>query len=133
MNVITEKLKSAIKDIMVTSLIAVDMQDSMHKVASTLHEHHLSSVPVVDSERQECFGIISLKDITQLNARKINLQAIRAWEACSYKPKSVTPDVSIEDVARLMLEHRIHHVIIVENSKLKGFVSTLDIIAACLT
>lgn len=132
MNTTTGRLKDGVADIMATALIKVEMQDSMHAVAEVLHAHHLSSVPVVDPVTNECFGIISLKDIHHLNAQKTNLKAIRAWEACTYKPIAVAPDVSIEDVGRLMIDHRIHHVIIAENRKLKGFVSSLDIIAACV-
>ena len=125
-------VKECISNIMAHTPIKAEMQDSMDQVAGLLHTHRLSSVPVVDPLTQECFGIISLKDIHQLNAQKTNLKTIRAWEACTYRPIVVPPDTPIEDGAHLMVENRIHHVIITEDRKLKGFVSSLDIIAAML-
>lgn len=125
-------VKECISNIMAHTPIKAGMEETMHEVADLLHRHRLSSVPVVDPQTQECFGIISLKDIHKLNAQKTNLQTIHAWEACTYKPIIVTPDTPIEDVARLMVENRIHHVIVAEDRKLKGFVSSLDIIAAML-
>jgi CBS domain-containing protein len=132
MNTIIGSMEQKIFDIMTVAPVTVDMQDAVYKVEEVLNEHGLSSVPVIDPERRDCFGIISLKDIAHFNAAKKNSRAVRAWEICSYKPQMADPEASIEDVARLMVEHQIHHVVVVENGLLKGFVSSLDIIAACL-
>ena len=132
MNTAHPSLQREVAEIMVRRPIKVDMQDSMQHVASVLHEHGLTSVPVVDGLKQECFGVISLKDVRRLEARHVNLRGLEAWEACTYKPVTVTPDASIETVGRLMVTNRIHHVVVTENGQLKGFVSTLDVIAACL-
>lgn len=40
---------------------------------------------------------------------------------------SVAPETSLVDVARLMTEHRIHRLPVVENGMLRGVVSTLDL------
>ena len=119
-------------DIMTAGPVTVDMQDSVYRVEEVLNEHDLSSVPVIDPERHDCFGIISLKDIAHFHATKKNSRAVRAWEMCSHKPLTADPETSIEKVARLMVEHGIHHVVVVDNGLLKGFVSSLDIIAVCL-
>ena len=123
---------SKILSIMCGSLITVDMQDTVLRVEDVLNQHNLSSVPVIDPERRDCFGIISLKDIAQFRAAKRNPSAVLAWEMCTYKPLAASPQASIEDVARLMVEHRIHHVVVVEDGVLKGLVSSLDVIAASL-
>ena len=125
-------MESKILDIMSVSLVTVDMQDTVLRVEEILNEHNLSSAPVIDRERHDCFGIISLKDIAHFHAAKKNPRAVRAWEMCSYKPLTAGPESSIEEVGRLMVDNHIHHVVIVENGILKGFVSSLDIIAACL-
>lgn len=125
-------MKGKIFDIMTVVVVTVDMQDTVHRVEEILNEHSLSSVPVIDPERHDCFGIISLKDIAHFHATKKNGKAVRAWEICSYRPLTASPESSIDEVARLMVEHLIHHVIIVEDGRLKGLVSSLDVVAACL-
>lgn len=125
-------MKGKICDIMTVVVVTVDMQDTVHRVEEILNEHNISSVPVIDPEIHDCFGIISLKDIAHFHAAKNNAKAIRAWEICSYKPLTASPESSIDEVARLMVEHLIHHVVIEENGLLKGLVSSLDIVAACL-
>ena len=126
-------MQGKIADIMTVVVVTVDMQDSVHRVEEIMNEHSLSSVPVIDPERHDCFGIISLKDIAHFHAAGKNAQATRAWEICSYRPLTASPESSIDEVARQMVEHLIHHVVIVEAGLLKGFVSSLDIVAACLS
>jgi len=121
-----------IHSIMSASLVTVDMQDTVRRVEEILNQHNLSSVPVIDPERHDCFGIISLKDIAHFNSAKRNPSAVLAWEMCTYKPLTASPQSSIEEVARLMLEHQIHHVVVVEHGVLKGLVSSLDVVAAYL-
>ena len=124
--------KTTIAGIMCASLVTVDMRDTVLRVEEVLNQHNLSSVPVVDPERGDCFGIISLKDVAHFRSAKRNPSAVLAWEMCTYKPLTAGPQSSIENVARLMVEHRIHHVVVVEDGVLKGLVSSLDVIAAYL-
>jgi CBS domain-containing protein len=126
-------MENRIIDIMSVPPVTVDMQDTVERVEEVLAEHDLSSVPVIDSERRDCFGIISLKDIAHFNATKRNPRTTLAWEMCTYKPLTVGPQSSIAEVGRMMVEHQIHHVVVVvENARITGIVSSLDVIAALL-
>jgi len=42
----------------------------------------------------------------------------------------VTPGTAVGDVARLMVEHRIHHVVVTEGGAIRGVVSALDFVKA---
>jgi len=119
-----------IRGIMHAFVATVDMQDTVLRVEQALNENNLSSMPVIDSERHDCFGIISLKDIAHFHALKKDPRTVRAWEMCSYRPLTVSPESSIHDAARLMVDNQIHHVVVVEDKILKGIVSSLDIVAA---
>lgn len=121
-----------IVEIMRTAVVTVDMQDTVLKVEAVLNGHNLSSVPVIDPERHDCFGIISLKDIAHFHATKKNPRTVLAWEMCTYRPLTASPESTIGEVGRLMVEHQIHHVVVVEDGILTGIVSSLDIVAAGL-
>jgi len=111
--------------LMAVQLRTVSTEDTMEKVQAELNRWRLSAVPVVNADGS-AFGIISAADLLHFNASKKNAKATRAWEACTYKPISVTPDTPISEVAKLMLGKRIHHVLVVEGSTLRGLVSTFD-------
>lgn len=124
--------KDRLIDIMTATLVTVGMHDTVASVEAVLDKKGLTLVPVIDSERNDCFGVISLKDISHFHAAKKNSKAVEAWEICSYKPLMASTESSIEEVARLMVDHSIHHVVVMEKGQLKGIVSSLDIVAACL-
>jgi CBS domain-containing protein len=63
-----------------------------------------------------------------LRAQLPDLASMRAWQLCTYKPISVEADAPVEAVARLMVEHRIHHVVVMERGQVAGVVSSLDLL-----
>ncbi len=122
-----------IGDIMHEAPVTVNMGDTVLRTEEVLEEHNLSSVPVIDPVRKDCFGIISLKDIRHFHALKKNPRVVHAWEMCTYKPLQVGPETPVKEAARLMVEQGIHHLVVVEQKLVRGFVSSLDIVAHLLS
>jgi CBS domain-containing protein len=120
-------MNEPISHIMTKTVWTAAMEDTAAKVEDLLNRRSLSAVPVVD-ESGGVFGIISVADIVHLHAAKRNPQAIRAWELCTYRPITVSPETSAGEVARMMIKHKIHHVPVTENGKLCGIVSALDFV-----
>ena len=73
-------------------------------------------------------GVISAADLMQFNAQGRDPTSVRAWQLCTYKPISVAPDTPTSEVARLMVEHDIHHVIVSDSSGMVGVVSSMDFV-----
>jgi CBS domain-containing protein len=53
---------------------------------------------------------------------------VLAWQICAYNPIAVEPDALAVDVARLMLQHQVHHVVVMKDRELVGIVSSLDFV-----
>jgi len=123
-------MDAPVSSVMTQCVFTVDTQDTIEKVEAVMNSHGLSSVPVVD-EQNITFGIISAADLVHFHSGKKNPKAVRAWEMCTYKPLEASPDVPIREVAALMVDHHIHHVIVTEHRVVKGFVSSLDLIRHC--
>ena len=114
--------------------ITVDMQDTVQMVEKTMEEHDVTSVAVIDADRRDCFGIISLKDIQHFHSMGRNSRAVRAWEMCTYKPLVVEAELDISDAAQLMVEHGIHHLVVTSKRKrVIGFISSLDLLRALMS
>ena len=77
-------------------------------------------------------GAISASDLLQFHAQGQNPTAARAWQRCSYKPIIVSPDTSVSEVARLMIESKIHHVVVTDSKGIAGVVSSLDFVRTFL-
>lgn len=114
-----------VSQIMSRTLRTAFTEDTVEKVEDDLKRLMLHAMPVLDSNGK-VFGIISSADLVRFHAAKKNPKTVRAWELCTYKPVCVPPDTPAKDVARLMVRNRIHHVLVVDGSELKGIVSTFN-------
>jgi len=117
-----------VSSLMTTPVTTVRADDNIGTVADTLRLHDLSFVPVVDKPNGAVLGIISASDILHFQAAGRELQSVLAWQICAYNPIAVEPDALAVDVARLMLQHQVHHVVVMKDRELVGIVSSLDFV-----
>jgi CBS domain-containing protein len=116
-----------ISSMMTSQVLTVGMDDTIHEVGTFLREHALSWVPVREPTGA-VVGVISATDLLQFQVRKGDPHTTRTWQICTYKPISVQPDTPVGDVARLMLQHRTHHVVVMDRDHIVGVVSSLDFV-----
>ena len=110
---------------------AVDMDDTVAEVESLFARQGLSWAPVLESKRT-IMGAISAAGLLQFHALGQDPTAVRAWQRCSYKPITVSPDTPVSEVARLMIERKIHHVVVIDSEGIAGVVSSLDFVRTFL-
>ena len=107
------------------------MEDTIAAVEALFVRQSLSWAPVLESKRT-IVGAISASDLLQFHAQGQDPTAVRAWQRCSYKLITVSPDTPISDVARLMIESSIHHVVVTDSEGIAGVVSSLDFVRTFL-
>lgn len=83
---------------------------------------------VLLDDNKNVFGVLSQSDMLQAERYYSNLKSVHAWEVCSHKLLSVDENADINDVMRLMLDKHIHHVLVHNDDKYNGIISTLDIL-----
>jgi CBS domain-containing protein len=113
--------------IMTRDVVCVDSQDTIEHVETVMNSRNLSFVPVGDSTGN-IFGIITAQQVEHFRTAKMNPKLIKAWEICTYKPPHVDPNLSIVEVAKLMVQKCIHHIVVTENDSIVGVVTSLDIV-----
>jgi predicted transcriptional regulator len=114
-----------VSSLMQRKVWSIDLDASIAEVERLFSERRLSWAPVLESN-VTAIGVISAADLMQFNAQGRDPTSVRAWQLCTYKPISVAPDTPIREVARLMVEHDIHHVIVGDGSGMVGVVSSMD-------
>jgi CBS domain-containing protein len=120
-------MNTPIATMMTSPVWSVGMDDTVQAIEALMSEHNLSWVPVLEPNGAP-IGVIALSDLMQFHNREGDPNAVSAWQICHYKPISVTSDTSVDEVARLMLAHKIHHVVVTRNDSIVGVVSALDFV-----
>ena len=118
-------MKKPISLIMQKVVCPIRMDETVADVEAVLTSKRISSGPVYDNGGI-ILGIITTTDLVNFHAKSRDATATKAWEICTYRPLEVTGDTVIDDVAKLMLTHKVHHVVVMENERLVGIVSTFD-------
>lgn len=139
-----------VADVMTRDVVAVAPDTAIATVASTLAKLRISGVPVVDATGK-AIGVVSAADIinpereaTQNSGFPVVYHIEDGWASPSIEGVDLIPgcasDVmtplaftidstaTIREAAEVMLEHRIHRLLVVEQDMLAGIVTTMDLL-----
>ncbi|MEO7401679.1 MAG: CBS domain-containing protein [Polaromonas sp.] len=125
-------MSQPISSLMQREVYAVDPDATVQSVEALMVARGLSWVPVVDKSGI-ALGVISSADLLRFHADGKQATAVCAWQICSYKPITVSDDASVNEVARLMVDTGVHHVVVTQGTEVKGVVSSLDFVRTFIT
>lgn len=146
------------RDIMRTDVVVVSYAAPLSDIEQTLSDNRISGAPVVDAGGH-IIGIVSTKDIIDRYAQDPGARPRRGagfyrlsseeldeddWD--SFELPSETEDTArdimtaevyavdvnagLKDIAKTMHSHRIHRVLVQDDGKYVGLISTMEILAA---
>jgi CBS domain-containing protein len=101
----------------------------VHDAARYLREKEVRAAGVCDQDGV-LLGVVSQSDISDRVAAENKCPAwMRVTEIMSRRLVTVTPDTSIEDCLRLMEQHGIFHLLVVDGeSGFRGMISVTDLL-----
>jgi len=124
---VAEDLLMQIANWMTRDPVCITRQDTLARAKELMDAGQFRRLPVIDNDK--LVGIVTERDLRQhwdyLDSTKVDA-------AMTPDPVTITPRVTAEDVARLLLQHKIGGLPVVENGKLVGIVSTSDLLRAFL-
>ncbi len=103
--------------------VTVGPDDTLETARRQMEVAHVRHLPVVDGER--LVGMLSDRD---LGAYLGQLTHTRVHVAMVADPTTISPEVSTETAARLMLERRVRALPVVEGERVIGILSSSDIL-----
>jgi CBS domain-containing protein len=111
-------------------LITVDKDQNLSDALKLLRKHNVSRLPVTNNK--ELVGIISERDIAnKLGSSKYESMPASRLHISSVMVKdvfTVPQEMQLEEVARMMLEHGIGSVPVMDGDKMVGIVSKADFV-----
>ena len=145
-----------VRDIMDSNPATVAPETSVQDVVATLREHQLPGVPVVDSDGR-CVGMVTeadlvlpdndgdlhiphyinlfggtvfLESLDRFEGRLRKAFAATAEDMMTTEPDTVGPETSVREAARLIHETGHNRLPVVEDGRLVGVVTRLDVLGA---
>lgn len=116
----------------ISEVITVEPADSLRDAAELMARHDVTHVIVVDPVSDRPLGVLSTLDIVQALAGDLPRTARGGYHVAQLMTVNVLtvgPDTPLKEVARLLFEHGISGVPVVEDGRLLGIVSEADILA----
>jgi len=141
-------MKSTVRDVMSTHVMAVRKDASFKEMAERLHEQRVSAFPVVD-ENGTVIGVVSEADLlthAALEGGHANMPGmtsgivqrreqekaagLTAGDLMTHPPVTVQPDDPVEQAARLMYTRRVKRLPVTDaTGRLVGILSRADVLA----
>jgi CBS domain-containing protein len=115
-----------VKDIMTRSVAYVNPASTVTEAAQLMQKHNVGSIPVCD--QNGVIGIVTDRDIVVRNiAHGKNPTQTPVKDVMTSSVTTVTPDMDISEVTRMMASSQVRRVPVVENNRLVGIVSLGDV------
>lgn len=122
-------MNESIASVMQRRVWSVAMDNTIAQVEALFAEKGLSWVVVLEAGvGSTLVGVISASDLVRFNAQGRDAASVPAWRLCSYKPISVDETTPVREVAQLMAEQKVHHVVVTNREGMAGVVSSLDFV-----
>jgi len=127
-----------VRDWMIPKPVTVHPGALLRDAFRLMIDNQVRRLPVMDHER--LVGIITLEDLRRaepppgigMGLVRITdmLSRMTVHQVMSKDPKTITPDAALIEAARMMLEHAISALPVIEGSELVGIITESDIFRA---
>jgi CBS domain-containing protein len=127
---------ATVKTLMTTEVSTLERNDTLDVADDLMTLERIRHLPVLDEGR--VVGVVSQRDLFRSalavalgygeNAQKKLLRTIRVKEVMHEPAITVSPEVAAKEAIRLMLEHKIGCLPVVEGHTLVGIVTETDIL-----
>jgi CBS domain-containing protein len=114
--------KMTAKDIMTRDVVTASPETSAKDLAKLLIRNQISGAPVVDAKGR-LVGVVTETDILSKSQKRVK-------DLMTKRVRSVEADTPVEEIARLMMTHKINRIPVLDGKKLVGIVSRSDIVGA---
>jgi len=110
--------------------ITISPEKRVGQALKLMQQHNIRHLPVLKNDRM--VGWISARTLREVLLASM-LEIITVGDVMLDAPITVTPDTSVEEAARLVHEHRIGGMPVMEGDKLVGVITVNDLLSAFIS
>lgn len=114
-----------LREIMTDNLATVTLLDNVYEVAVKMRDWNVGVIPVVN-EQTDVIGVITDRDIVIRGLAEKHQGSSKVEDVMSKDVVLGTPEMTVDAAAKLMAQHQIRRLPVVDNGKLVGIVAIGD-------
>ena len=128
--------RTRVRDVMSRKMVTISESDTLSTVEDIMTLGHVRHMPVVRAGK--LVGVVSERDLLRASLsnltefaseeRRAFLHVVEIAQVMSAPPIVIDVDASIEEAARVMAEHKIGCLPVIENGSLLGLVTETDVL-----
>jgi len=119
-----------VSKIMSTNPVTISPDKRVGQALKLMQKHNIRHLPVTKNDH--LVGWITSRDLREVLLASM-LEKITVEDVMLKSPITVTPDTTVEEAARLVYEHKIGGMPVLEDGKLVGVITMMDLISAFLS
>jgi CBS domain-containing protein len=117
-----------VEDVMSSPVITIRENDTVLAAAKLMKKHEIGCVVVVDKSGKP-LGLITERDVVRrVSAFDLLPSKVQAAKSMTKPPSTVDASANITDAAKKMRELKIRRLVVVQDGKLKGIITSNDIV-----
>lgn len=117
-------MNTTVDELMHAPVMTITKHQTVGHARGLMAEHRVSALPVVGPDRR-LLGILTATDLLDAHGHAEGAPVSRVM---SHEPLTVHPGDGPHVAARIMRNHHLHHVVVVDGGKVVGMVSTFDLL-----
>lgn len=115
-----------VRDIMTKDIAYINPLSPITEAAQLMQKHNVGSIPVCD--KSGVIGIVTDRDIVVRNvAHGTDPKSTKVQDVMTSQVTTASPEMDVNDAARIMTQSQIRRIPVVENNFLVGMVSLGDV------
>ena len=119
-------MAKTVREAMTANPRTADRSQSLADVAQIMKAEDVGSVPVVDDGR--LVGMLTDRDVAiRAVAEGVDAQSINVGDVASFDPVTVAPEEDLDEALRLMAQHQVRRLPVVEDGRLVGILAQADV------
>jgi CBS domain-containing protein len=114
-----------IRDIMTSQLVVLPRNETLREAARAMKDNEIGAVLVEDDDGGTC-GIVTDRDLV-VRGLAANGDSMTLADVCTTKLFALSPDQDVDNAVKLMAEHSVRRVPVMDGGRAVGIVSLGDL------
>lgn len=116
-------MATTVKEIMSDHVRAATPNDSLAHARNVMDTLHIHAIPVVNSDG-EPVGIVTSRHVRDTTVN----EATPLESVIDYEVETIARDATVSEAIDRLLEHHIHHLVVVHDLRVVGIISSFDVL-----